>query len=105
MPHLKGLIRRTKHRGFIPENGPSCESLKLQEDKTPLQATIRNPDHVLRHLCRERPALYTVCLTTCVLGLIHSPFPPETKRAFSPDSSCIMTSTNNLFYPNTGPGF
>jgi len=58
---LEGLFHRAKRHGFIPEDGPSFESLALQMDRTLFQAIFRNPDHVLRHLCRERPALpYTL---------------------------------------------
>src|SRR6218665_2455535 len=55
------LIRREKRRGFIPEDGSFFESFALQMDRTLFQAIIRNPDNVLPHLCRERPALpYTL---------------------------------------------
>src|SRR6218665_2014431 len=87
---LEGLIRRAKHRGFIPEDGPSFKNLALQMDSFKLSSGIQITS------C----AIYVVnglrYPTLCALGPTHSSSPPETLRTFS-SNSYIMTSTNTFF--------
>src|SRR6218665_111528 len=53
---LENLIHRVKRGNYLPEDGPSFASLAMLADNSLFQSVVSNPDHVLRHLCQERPA-------------------------------------------------
>ena len=53
---LENLIRRAKRGNYLPEDDRSFASLATQADSSLFQSIVSNPDHVLRHLCQERPA-------------------------------------------------
>src|SRR6218665_3463121 len=49
-------FRRSKRGNYLPEDDPSFASLATLVDNSLFQPIVSNPDHILRHLCQERPA-------------------------------------------------
>ena len=55
--HLESFVRRAKIGGFLPDDAPSFRDMVASADSNRLGSIISNLNHVLRCLCKERPAI------------------------------------------------
>src|SRR6218665_1593412 len=54
---LESFVRRAKMGGFLPDDAPSYRDMATSADSNLFGSIISNPHHVLRGLCKERPAI------------------------------------------------
>jgi len=72
---FESFVRRAKSGGFLLDDAHSFRDKAASADSNLFWSIISSPHHVLRCLCKERPAN-----TTYALDRIHLPFQKETAR-------------------------